>query len=223
MKVYISRYRDHWISPYTILERTLFWLDWEKIDYDTPWVERWSDRLEPVCKFIQTVLDLIHPRIQYIKIDPWDTWSMDHTLADIVLPMLRQLKATKHGSPNVAGEDVPEHLRSTAAPKKEDEWDIDAFHHDRWDWVLGEMIWAFEQKCRDHWEEDYYSGEHDLSWRKSDRTYPNFDTGEEEATYEMVPGPNHTFEINTEGMAAHQARMTNGFRLFGRYYEALWD
>lgn len=223
MKVYISRYRNHWISPYAILEKTLFWKDWDRIDYDTPWVARWADRLEPVCKFIQNVLDIIHPRIQYIKIDRWDTWSMDHTLADIVLPMLQQLQATKHGSPNVADEDVPEHLRSTAAPDREDEWDIDAFHHDRWDWVLGEMIWAFEQKCRDHWEEDYYSGEHDLSWRKSDKTYPNFDTGEEEATYEMVRGPKDTFKIDVDGMEAHQARMTNGFRLFGKYYENLWD
>ncbi len=223
MKVYISRYRNHWISPYTILERVLFWLDWEKIEYDTPWVKKWADRLEPISRFIQNVLDIIHPRITYVKIDRWDTWSMDHTLADIVLPMLRQLKATKHGSPNVADEDVPEHLRSTAADPKENEWDIDAFHHDRWDWVLGEMIWAFEQKCRDHWEEDYYSGEHDVSWQKSDKTYPNFDTGEEEPTYEMVPGPNHTFEIDVDGMEAHQARMTNGFRLFGRYYENLWD
>ena len=26
----------------------------------------------------------------------------------------------------------------------------------RWDWILDEMIWAFNQKCRDDWEGDYY-------------------------------------------------------------------
>ena len=88
---------------------------------------------------------------------------------------------------------------------------------------MDEMIWAFEQKCRDHWEEDFYSGEHDVRWVKSDKTYPNFDTGEPEATYEMKKGPRDTFEIDMDGMKAHQARMTNGFRLFGKYYEALWD
>ena len=25
MKVYLSNYRDHWISPYTILQRVCFW------------------------------------------------------------------------------------------------------------------------------------------------------------------------------------------------------
>ena len=25
MKVYISNYRDHWLSPYTIIEKVLFW------------------------------------------------------------------------------------------------------------------------------------------------------------------------------------------------------
>ncbi len=25
MKVYISKYRNHWISPYTILEKVCFW------------------------------------------------------------------------------------------------------------------------------------------------------------------------------------------------------
>lgn len=223
MKVYISRYRNHWISPYKILERVLFWKDWDKIDYDTPWVERWSDRLNPICQFINNVLDIVHPRITYVKIDRWDTWSMDHTLAEIVLPMLQQLQRDKHGSPLVDDEDVPEHLRSTAADPKENEWDTDSNHHLRWDWALAEMIWAFEQKCRDHWEEDFYSGEHDIQWKKSDKTYPNFDTGEQEATYEMVKGPRDIFEVDYDGMKAHQARMTNGFRLFGKYYEALWD
>jgi len=28
---------------------------------------------------------------------------------------------------------------------------------------------------------------------------------------------------DSEGMKAHQKRMSNGFQLFGKYYEALWD
>ena len=35
---------------------------------------------------------------QKICIHKYDTWSMDHTLAHIVLPMLVQLKRTKHGA-----------------------------------------------------------------------------------------------------------------------------
>ena len=32
------------------------------------------------------------------------------------------------------------------------------------------------------------------------------------------------FEVDDqEGMKAEQERISNGFRLFGKYYEALWD
>ena len=80
MLIYINNYKSHWLSPYTVLEKVLFWKDWENIDYDTPWVEKWSDRLNPFCKALQKVLDFIDPKIDYVKIDRWDTWSMDSTL-----------------------------------------------------------------------------------------------------------------------------------------------
>jgi hypothetical protein len=39
----------------------------------------------------------------------------------------------------------------------------------------------------------------------------------------MVEGPNHTQKVDWDGMKAEQTRITNGFRLFGKYYEGLWD
>jgi len=166
--------------------------------------------LEAIDDGIQRVYDVFNwiwfdRRTQQIKvrIDRWDTWSMDHTLAHIVLPMLIQLKATKHGAPWVDDEDVPEELRSTSAPPIENEYDTDDFHFKRWDWVLDEMIWAFEQKCRDYWEDDYYG-----------------DYVEDQKNGSMAG----SFEwVDHEGQKAHQARMSNGFRLFGKYYENLWD
>ena len=126
-----------------------------------------------------------------IRIDKFDTWSMDHTLAPIILPMLVQLKETKHGAPMVDMKDVPRELRATK--KQLDAYgkngDVDPKHFDRWDWVLDEMIWAFEQKCCDDWTEYYY----------------------------------HNNKLDFEGFKAHQKRMRNGFRLFGKYYEGLWD
>jgi len=79
-----------------------------------------------------------------IHIDPWDTWSMDYTLAQITLPMLLQLAKTKHGSPMTDLDDVPWELRG------DHEDDI----HDRWDWILKEMIYAFDAKVNDldEWE-----------------------------------------------------------------------
>jgi hypothetical protein len=50
MRVWISNYRNHWLSPYTILEKVFFW---REIDYDEPVIERWSDRLNPLCVAVQ--------------------------------------------------------------------------------------------------------------------------------------------------------------------------
>lgn len=241
MKIYISKYRDHWISPYTMLEYLFFWTEWSKCGRWTTeqaledasrekslyvehpeWVERWADRLEPISRGIQWVLDRVHPRIQYVKIDRWDTWSMDHTLAPIILPMLKQLKATKHGAPFVDDEDVPEHLRSTAAPAKENEWDTDANHFLRWDWALDEMIFAFEHKVDDSWEDEFREGEIDWVTVPVDKDGNEVPKGEHKY-YQMKDGPNHTYKCDYEGMEKVQARMKNGFRLFGKYYEALWD
>ena len=174
----MSCYRDHWISPYTILDYMFFWTDWSKCSrskrifsmeeeknfVEPPaWVETWSDRLTPVSGAIKWVLDRVHPEVNYVKIDRWDSWSMDHTLSPIILPMLRQLQKTKHGSPSVDDEDVPEGvgLRSTEAGPKENEWDTDENWFKRWDWVLDEMIFAFECKVDDSWEEAFRSGVHD--------------------------------------------------------------
>jgi hypothetical protein len=214
MKIYKSNYRDHWISPYTILERVLWWKPWENIDYDTPWVQRWVDRLEPISKALQKVLDWVHPQINYVKIDRYDTWNMDSTLAPIILPMLVQLQQTKHGSPYVDDVDVPYHLKSVNAKIQKNETDIDSNHHARWEWVLGEMIWAFEQLQPDcDWERLYETGETDYVWEK----VPDSDTSE------MKRGPNHTFEINFVGRQIHEERILRGTTLFGKYYRALWD
>ena len=53
MKIYFSKYRNHWLSPYTILEKVIFW---REIDYDEPMIEKWSDRLQPFCQAWQTFL-----------------------------------------------------------------------------------------------------------------------------------------------------------------------
>ena len=202
MKVYLSKYRYHWISPYTVLEKVFFW---REIDYDEPIIDKWSDRLAPICQGIQKVLDFIHPKINYVKIDRWDTWSMDYTLSFIVVPMLKQLKETKHGSPLVDDEDAPEELRSTAAPAKENDWDIDENHFKRWDWVLNEMIWAFEQNLSYDSEEKFFN---DAEW----------DPKEKDFNKNL-----HKIKIDQVGLKAHQDRKANGFRLFGKYYQGLWD
>jgi hypothetical protein len=202
MKVYLSKYRNHWLSPYTILEHVCFWRVFE--DYNDPWMEKWANRLEPLCLAWQWFLDRVHPKINYVKIDYWDTWSMDHTLAHMIVPMLKQLQATKHGSPQVEDEDVPEHLRSTAAPPKENDWDTDDNLHLRWEWVMNEMIWTFEQQIKDNSDSQFY-----------DHSAVNPKAG--------INTQIGQIKVDRDGLDAWQERKTNGFRLFGKYYQGLWD
>ena len=208
MKVYISNYRDHWISPYTILEKVCFWEKDRDVFYnheDKPdhKYEKWLKVLTPICGAIMRFLDFVHPKIDYVKIDRWDTWSMDHSLSHIILPMLKQLRNTKHGAPHTDDEDVPEYLRSHMAQPKEHEWDTDSLHFMRWDWILDEMIWAFEQKVDSESDNQFF--DHSVSNGKLpwDKDYV---------------GPKYFQEEHM----AWQKRKENGFRLFGKYYQNLW-
>jgi hypothetical protein len=222
MKVYLSKYRSHWISPYTILEKTFFW---REIDYDEPIIEKLSNILEPVCIAWMKFLDFIHPRIEYVKIDPWDVWNMDHTLSPIILPMLKRLKETKHGSGFVDMEDVPEHLRATTTEEWDSQHTFDFYNEDvpkegvadihaRWNWVLDEMIFAFEHLVDDTWEEKFSSGTIDTVFVPCE---------DNPKLSRMEHGPNHTYVCDYDSIRRVYERIDNGLRLFGKYYRNLWD
>ncbi|MEN9389831.1 MAG: Nitrincola phage, partial [Candidatus Parcubacteria bacterium] len=89
--------------------------------------------------------------------------------------------------------------------------------HKRWDWVLDEMIFAFEHKVDDSWEDAFSSGEHDILWVETDKLYDG------KKTFQMKKGPNDTYVCDYDGIQKVHDRMQNGFRLFGKYYQGLWD
>jgi hypothetical protein len=199
MKVYIGPYLNYY-GPYQIVDMIFFWIDRKGIfPDDDPRHERWDYKLAEklgdwladtwVSDFCNWLYNKRTRKIR-IHIDPYDTWSMDHTLSYIIHPMLEQLKESKHGSGHVDDEDVPEHLRSTAAPElteNEKDWGYtDALWHSRWEWVLDEMIFAHESQFND-WEDEYFD------------------------------------KKDYEGMKEIEKRIHNGFRLFGKYYQGLWD
>jgi len=216
MKIYKNNYRDHWLSPYTILEKVFFW---REIDYDETLIDRLKNVLMPFCTALHKFLDIVHPKIDYVKIDKWDTWNMDSTLSPIILQMLKQLNASKHGAPYVDNEDVPEELRSTSTPAKENEWDIDDNHFKRWNWVLAQMIWSFEQLNSDDSDIGQFStGVCDVKHVAS-----AWDADGKPTLYTTVNGPNHTLKFDSEGYTAHSNKIAVGLKLFGKYYRALWD
>lgn len=238
MKVYIGPYTQ-WFGPYQLAEKLMFWVPKERDEYGFPqtpdrvhrfgeWLAHGSVEPEPevgeifdlnrerhntwIYKLLLWIDKRKKRKIQ-VRIDPWDTWSMDHTLAHIILPMLKQLDATKHGAPHVDDEDVPGHLRSTAAreltAEEKNYHAPDEHHFARWDWVLKEMMFAFESELDDSWEDQFHTGDKTFAFKKL-----------ENGMSEMVSTGERKYDF--EGRKEYQKRISNGFRLFGKYYQALW-
>lgn len=152
--------------------------------------------LEKTDDVLQTVLNAtVNPiwghrkRKLKVRIDDYDVWGAHHTLAMVIHPVLVRLKEKKKGAPYTDNSDVPKHLRSTAYPKKKTKYDTDGGHFLRWDWILNEMIWAFEQESNEDADDQFFVG----------------------GSYDK------------EKAIAWQARKSNGRRLFGKYYDNLWD
>ena len=238
MKVRIGKYTNYF-GPYQLAELLCFWAKKEKDEYgferNPDWVHNFGEWLahgsvEPdpevgeIRSWDRERHDTLLARLLYwihskkkrtikVKIDRWDTWGMDHTLAYIILPMLKQLKATKHGAPYVDLEDVPKELHGKKLTKKQKEnGEVDDKHFERWDWVLNEMIFAFDSKVDDSWEDQFETGTSDLQFLQL-----------EGGMSRMVEGPNHTRVYDWEGRKKYEERIANGFRLFGKYYSNLWD
>lgn len=153
-----------------------------------------------------------------IQIDPWDTWSMDATLALIIVPMLKQLKKTKHGIPNhVLCEDYNalclEEDFHTNKEKQKRANQLFKEAEKRWNKQLDEMIWAFTQVNKD-WEAQFCSG-------KIDRIFVPVEGKKD--WVEWKEGPKHTFKVDLEGRKKHFARMQAGINLFAQHYFNLWD
>jgi len=234
MKVKIKKY-PRFFGPYQLVEKLMFWVPKEKDEYGFPHT---SDRVHRAGEWYADTwlgeahswlankyVDIVEKRRVCVHIDPWDSWSADHTLADIILPVLIDLKRSKQGAPNVDQEDVPENMRPGKLEIEQYNTDgtTDALFFKRWDWVLDEMIWAFSEHVKDWDEADgkFWSGERDIVWTPVDED--GNEVAKEDSKYSrMDRGPNDTSEFDSEGYEAYMDRKQNGFRLFGKYYTSLW-
>jgi hypothetical protein len=218
MRVKIGPHPNWW-GPYQIAD--LIFGNPEKYPDDdkVTWRHRGSEQLgdwlantwfADLCQWIQDH----RKRRVYVHIDNYDAWNADHTLSLIALPLLQKLKQHKHGSPHVDDDDVPAGLglRSTEAPPKENEWDTDDNWHDRWEWVLDEIIWAHHQEV--HGDPDSEAcWTHDVPdecW-----PFPSQRTGIDKMLGKI--------KCDDAALTAFNDRKQNGFRLFGKYYQSLWD
>lgn len=147
--------------------------------------------------FLYTKFGIKNDQRVSIHIDKYDTWSMDETLSLITLPMLKQLKSNTNSSPSVSLEDVPIALHT------------EDMYFERWAWVLGEMIFA-HQSVLEEGEMEFYS-------------HVKIPITADTKLLHSTLSPPVRVTVDTEGLDAYRKRKQNGFRLFGKYYENLWD
>jgi hypothetical protein len=142
----------------------------------------------------------------------------------IIHPVLVKLKETKHGSPVVDDEDVPENLR---ANKKDhsDYSEEDSTLHARWAWVLDEMIWTFGQHGLEDDSDQFYHNTDQLEMLFVSTGDEKLDSkGMKALEFNHQKDPNKpAYWRDDEGLKKHAERKANGRRLFAKYYEALWD
>lgn len=135
-----------------------------------------------------------------IKVDKWDSWNADATIAMVAVPVLKQLKETKNSYAIVEWEDTPyskeewKILTNADLLNCSDEKEIQksAIVQAMWDHILDMMIYALEC-CVDDWEDKYF----------------------------LKDGEG--FKYDYETAERDQARIQQGLLWFGKYFQSLWD
>lgn len=214
MKVYLGKYRPH-ISLQGTVDSVFWFLSEQKREqigdwlyYKDPPVERHpgeiyslldrSRRRTRLARIFFWVSDAFSKtRISYVKIDRWDTWSMDYTLAKIILPMLLHYKEHQYGHPYGIDEpECPEDLTKDA---------------EKWAFIIDEMIFAFSCILDDEWDSEFLK----------DLDEPIMVQKLENGCSRVIPSRKDT--IDYEGLYAKQARIRRGLLFFGKYYQSLWN
>lgn len=217
MKVFLGKYRS-WIGPYQIASALCFWArpvkDELGMDSEPEWVHDFGTWLAEdrngedswLCKFCNWVQEH-KKRTEWVHIDNYDVWSMDHTLALIIHPMLIRLKTQKHGYGFVDNQDVPREMRSTAPGARrglKNKYDWDNYAEVRYEWMLNELIWTFEQLIDDNDGESQF--------------YDHTESSKEKDFNRSM----QKLKVDRAGLEAHHKRIENGLRLFGKYFRTLW-
>ena len=183
--------------------------------------------LIPAAPFLW--LESLKKRKVKIKIDRYDAWSAYHTLALVIAPVLKEVKASKKGIPGSMLGD--EYNALTSSKEYWEEKDGGPLHlrervlfeagERRWDEALDHMIWAFEQFTNDEWDEQFWTGDAgEMVSTPTGKLYPNPITGKMEDTYTITFTGER--KCDWEGREAHYQKMLDGVALFAKHYNDLW-
>lgn len=153
-----------------------------------------------------------------------DVWNLDSTLANIILPMLLQLRSESTG--------IPSEFVNRYGGDMDDNYCFDFIHEDqdrtfdlgvdKWHEALDKMIWAFHQIASDEYSDQYHHGVSSFSWEPSEITFYNPLTKQVEKTSKLVDKDPDGHWTDYDGMKIHEERIQEGIELFGKYYRSLW-
>jgi hypothetical protein len=205
---------EFWRRPDTCYLPEDEYTKWDKVVF---WV---FDRLRDITRPINLWANNRERKIK-VHVDYYDIWSADHTLALVIHPVLLKLKQEQHGYPHVKDEDVPEELRTEGkSPESWTEKD-DNRVKSAWDYVLGEMIWAFEQCSKEDKGDDiFYHNSEQLeliTTKQENASYYSVDFN-----YQKDP-TKPKYYVDDDAKKLHYDRIQNGLNLFAKYYFNLWD
>jgi hypothetical protein len=143
MKVYIGDYKNSFGT-------------WQLTKLLFSWIIKSEDTLDKIHDFFDSIPFLVKVLLYFDKlrgvnkvqdvvvmIDPWDTYSLDATLAHIISPALKSLRNNMFGYKVLDTEDLPNHLKDHS---------IEDNIEKGWLWALDEMIFSFDFiKSNDRW------------------------------------------------------------------------
>lgn len=206
---------EFWRAPktYYLDEDDYTWYDkivfgfFDRIDKLFLPINRWSNNRKRKVK---------------VHVDYYDVWGADHTLGLIIAPTLKKLREVQHGYPHVEDDDVPEEIRDKREDAERLDGSVDKDWEARWNWVLDEMIWAFEQYA------DPYEGENQFfhNPEQLDMVFTPLEDNPKlsSLSFNHQKDPSKpAYWRDDEGLKKHHERKKNGLRLFAKYYDCLWD
>ena len=108
-------------------------------------------------------------------------------------------------------------MRHTFSKGPDDYETNDRWIHYKWEWVLKEMIFAFENIVDESWEDKFRHGEPDYQF-----VHVGGEEGSDDEVSQMIQ-KNPDYWVDFEGHKEYNDRIDNGLRLFGKYYRGLWS
>ena len=206
MKVNIGPYLN-WVGPYQLADLLQYIGVSEDKCHDIGKVlPEW---VNATCEWIYSKR---HRKIK-VKIDDYDVWSLDSTLAYIIIPALNKIKDDKHGTPLLdVYSQTSESSQGSFDFYANDDYMASDENSRQWQEILDKMIWAFEQINED-WEDQYTIVNPEIDFTK----YP-----EDEGKMVVPLRWKVKGEIDWEGRLQHMKKIEEGLALFGEYYQTLW-